>query len=463
MRGRPNKSSIGGRWAWYRLLAWALLFGCTGGSSEGFANPDSGSKALPNPLTLADAKLWADQASPGIMAAAQRVSRAWAAVAAARSTFMPQVYLDAGVTHFDGKETDLVGGTGARLEDSFYSSEVGARLDWVLFSGMSRYFNLVSARMERAVSEASYQDVRRLLMQSVAFSYHSALLAEANAAIARQDAEFNRQLSDETRKRFDAGAASRSDILNFDIRVARAQVELLRAENSLRTARTVLSELLGLPEAEFPVDIGFAATPTDLSGVTVPSLADSLGRARALRPDLAASEAGVLQLEAAVRAARGQYLPQVSLQAGYSERRDRNLAAGNSDAQGNYIGLAGTWQLFDGGARRADVRQLLAQAEEARMRHRELNLAVASEVRQKIDAATVAREEALLQSDIQEMTLKVRNLVRAEYRAGTATLTRLNEVQTDLVRANGVLALATIGFWQAMEDLDAAVGDNLPD
>ncbi|MBT7165579.1 MAG: hypothetical protein HN904_22570, partial [Victivallales bacterium] len=49
-----------------------------------------------------------------------------------------------------------------------------------------------------------------------------------------------------------------------------------------------------------------------------------------------------------------------------------------------------------------------------------------------------------------------RKLVRNEYVAGRASLTRLNEAQTDLVRAAGDLVKARIRYWQILEDVAAA-------
>lgn len=416
----------------------------------------------PNPLSLEAAKQWADQASPGIMAAAERIRQAEATVLAARSSYYPQLIADAGITHHDREDTDLVGG-GGQLDDSFYRSQVGIRIDWLIFDGLSRHFALAAAKIGQAREEASYNDARRLLMQAVAFSFHSALLAQENARIARQDAEFNRELSGETQKRFDAGAASRSEVLNFDIRFARANASLLQAERSLRTARTILAELMGLPLADLPGDMAFVPPGTDLAAVAIPDFATSIERARSSRPDLMAAAAAVEEIEAGIKSAQGAYLPELALQTGYSEQRDRNLAGGPLTGQGTYVGVAGTWNIFDGGARRGRIGQLHAQAGEAHQVKRQLLLAMASEIRQKIDAAKVAREEADLQADIYTMTLTARDLVRSEYNAGKANLTRLNEAQTDLIRADGVLSLARIAFWQAIEELAAATGANLPE
>ena len=60
----------------------------------------------------------------------------------------------------------------------------------------------------------------------------------------------------------------------------------------------------------------------------------------------------------------------------------------------------------------------------------------------------------------QELSKKQRDLVDEEYRAGNAELTRLNEAQRDLVRAETNLASSYIAIQNAKAQLDSAVGAN---
>ena len=59
-----------------------------------------------------------------------------------------------------------------------------------------------------------------------------------------------------------------------------------------------------------------------------------------------------------------------------------------------------------------------------------------------------------------EFSKKQRDLVDEEYRAGNAELTRLNEAQRDLVRAETNLASSYIAIQNAKAQLDSAVGAN---
>jgi outer membrane protein TolC len=61
------------------------------------------------------------------------------------------------------------------------------------------------------------------------------------------------------------------------------------------------------------------------------------------------------------------------------------------------------------------------------------------------------------------LTAKIRDHIEKAYRAGVATLTRLNEAQTDLVRAAGAEAASRINYLLALQQLKAASGRILDD
>ena len=302
--------------------------------------------------------------------------------------------------------------------------------------------------------------MQRLLLQGVALSYYDALLAREGMTIARRDRDFNRELSAETKKRFEAGTVSRGDVLNFDIRVAQADSSYLAAESDLFRARVALAELLGIPAASLPQGLEQAPLPGVLS-VPLPDLETELEYALANRPDYRQLLESRRRVEAERRAVRGDYLPRLSVGADYGWSRLSNPRFQDDQDASSSIGIAATWELFSGGSTRAFEARLHAQAREISQTIASLTHSIAAELRQRLDAIRVAREQVTLQQHIRDLTLETRDLVRSEYMAGHAGLTRLNEAQTDLVRAEGLLAQATIRHEQATELLAGASGRNL--
>jgi outer membrane protein len=86
----------------------------------------------------------------------------------------------------------------------------------------------------------------------------------------------------------------------------------------------------------------------------------------------------------------------------------------------------------------------------------QLTLAIQSAIHQSIATATATRTMSDRRKRSLALTERIRDHVEKAYRAGVETLTRLNEAQTDLVRASGAEAASRINYLLALQQLDAA-------
>jgi outer membrane protein TolC len=319
-----------------------------------------------------------------------------------------------------------------------------------------------AARHAEAGAGEDHRQARRLLVQGTALAFLNALLAEESMRIARQDADFNRELSNETRKRFDVGTAAKSEVLNFDIRTTQAESRHIAAELAFRSAKTALAELLGGPAAELPADLALAPPPDAELNSPLPEFDAEWAFAQRNRPDLVSLEHATAQLRSRHAAMRAEYLPRVTLQGGTGVARADDARFNWERDNSLYAGITATWDVFSGNSTLHARTELAARGREIEAQSDRLRLAIAAELRQQLDATAVARRQLTLSEQVSRMTSEVRDLVRIEYSAGRASLTRLNEAQTDLVRASGDLASARIRCWQASENLAAVTGRNLP-
>lgn len=405
-------------------------------------------------LTLAEAKRVALADNPSVAAAMARVDMADAVVRESLAAYFPTLTLTASARHTEFTPADLGGGPDASTSRLY---GVTGTASWLVFDGFARRFRVAAARHAESASAESARDVQRLLLQGVALSYYEALLARESMTIAARDRDFNRDLSRETKKRFDAGVVARSDVLNFDVRVARADSNYLEAENNLLNARVTLAQLLGVTAAELPSGVE-PAPLTEGIPESLPDLQAELAFAVAHRPDLLALQHTWRQVGAQRHATRGAFLPAVAVDAEYGWARESNLRFNHDRDATGAVGLSAEWELFSGGTTRAQEARLSAQERELCQDLDALRSAITAELRQRLDAIRLARQQAVLQERIRDMTRETRDLVRSEYLAGRASLTRLNEAQTDLVRAEGQLAVARIRYWQVSELLAGASG-----
>jgi outer membrane protein TolC len=403
------------------LLTITLGLGLGGSavrSGETDANP-----ALANPLSLEQARRLAVQDNPSMAASRARVEAAAEALGQVRSQLYPSI-----TANVSGVYNHEVPGNNT---DSLESYSAGVEASWLLFNGLQRKFDILAAGYRREAREQADREAQRLLLQSVTLVFNNALLASENMRISRQNADFNQELTNETQTRFDAGAAAKSEVLNFRIRTAEAESQHLGAQRDYNLYRHALAGLLALPEQVSPTDIEPAAPehviPEDWE---MPAFEDEFAYALTHRPDYLSTLHYEDAAGADLAAAKGAHWPRVALVGSYSVNRDENPRF------------------------RADERAATAESERVR-------LTVMTDVRDQLEALRVAYEQVLLQRQIYDMTTETRDLVRREYVVGRSSLTRLNEAQTDLVRASGNLARARIVFRQARSDLASATGRDL--
>jgi outer membrane protein TolC len=424
----------------------------SGGVPEAPGARGSGLPGIASPITVQAAQAVALRDNPGLAAAAARVRAAAAAYRQARSAFAPTITLGGDVSY----TRDTPAAQGGEGLEPFEAYGVDASLSWLLFDGFAREAQVLAARHGERASGQGYSDAQRLLLRAVSAAFNQVLFATENVRISREDADFNNELAEEVAKRLAVGAASRSELLNFRIRATAAEDRLLEFQRDERLARIALAELMGLRQAGRMQDVELAF-PGDVSP-ELPDLAAEVEGALGRRPDVLAQRETVALQAANVRAAQGQFWPTVAVQASYGESRVDNPRFNDDRDALAFLGVAATWDIFTGGRVAASVDQARAELRAAELALQGAEIAVAAAVRSEYETLASAQQRLALQRRIREMTAESKELVLKEYLAGKSSLTRLNEAQTDLVRAEGALVLARLRVVQAVENLAAATG-----
>jgi outer membrane protein len=176
------------------------------------------------------------------------------------------------------------------------------------------------------------------------------------------------------------------------------------------------------------------------------------------RPEKQALDAGRRALRQQVRARKSAYSPQVELVAGMDYENRNDMASDDMYNRESYVGVAASWELFTGGRRPGLVRETAAQLAALEESYSEVLLNIQSGIRQALENARVAFDTYQRSRQAQDLTIRIRDSVEKSYKAGMASLTRLNEAQTDLTRASGAAALSRIEYLQALERLAAETG-----
>ncbi len=402
--------------------------------------------------TLAEAKALALQRNPSIAQTQAGIERAAALLQEAEAAYWPTLDLNASITRWRDRASRPVRDYD---NNTRYSSGLGAQ--WLLFDGFQRKFATLGAKYGLESSTQAHYDVQRLLLQAVSSAFYAALLAQDNMEIARQDADFNAILLEDAKKRHAGGIAPPSEVLNFELQVGKARVDYIASERSWQSAIVVLAALLATSEDQIWRKVELVPPPAELLRHEI-SLPKLLAYALRQRPDLLMADNAILRSQAAVQAQRGSWYPRISLFSDYSYEREASLHFNKHLDRNVSFGVVLNWNLFEGHRTSAAVAAAEAELQSALQSRQSLLLEIESELRRNLLAWDSSRRQQVLQEDIFSTATRIRDLVHQEYLGGTTTITRLNEVQSDVTKSAAARSSSYVQVLNNLEQLAASSG-----
>ncbi|MFC1541851.1 TolC family protein [Candidatus Latescibacterota bacterium] len=181
---------------------------------------------------------------------------------------------------------------------------LGAALTQPLYVGGKVGTALKAAKIYRNISENSLETVRQGVVAGVVISFNNVILTKEMLTINRESlAQAERNLEN-VQSRYEAGTATKYDLLRAKVQVANRQPELLKVDNQLIIAYLNLKEILGI-SPDVPLNITGTLAEPDTSIFDISSLETALEN----RPDLKASKSSVDLYDKSIKIAKGNFLP----------------------------------------------------------------------------------------------------------------------------------------------------------
>ena len=404
----------------------------------------------PTPLTLRDAVEIALEKNPLRKAALAETQVAAADTQSARSFLLPHVTFSETATR--GNDPVYVFGSRLRqqrfTEADFalnrlnrplpfgnFSTRVGGT--WTLFDSFASWHSLTRAQVMNEAAQHQLDRTEEEVVFRVIESYNAVLLAAKQLDLASHASKTAQAIVDRSQGRFDSGLVVESDLLTAKVRLASRQQEAIRAKNNLALALAQLNTAMGIP-----LESAFELTQA-LSEPQVPalSLAELESRAVTSRPDL---KRVVDQQEAqrqSVSIAKSAFGPQVNAFAGWELDNPTFLAGGGGN---NWVGgLELKIDLFEGGAKRAELSRQRALAEKAVAMRQAATDGVRLEVRRAYyDVDANHQQVDVARSSITQAEDSLR-INQDRYETGLITI-------TDLLGAEEAALRSQTDYWTAV-------------
>jgi outer membrane protein TolC len=220
-----------------------------------------------------------------------------------------------------------------------------------------------SIRQAAALRDAGRGDVSRSRLElryAITEAYWNLAKARAEEQTVRESvAQLDSHLAD-ARKLLDQGMATHNDVLQAQMRLEDAKIELAGAENLHQISRVRLSQIIGLP---WNAMIEVQEPPLEQAQAPAEKLDEVIDKALASRPEILAARSRISAQEASVDLASSGLFPSVYLTGDYTLADPNPRVFPQSDQ------FVGTWSV--GIMASIDIGrypQALAQAEQARDR-----------------------------------------------------------------------------------------------
>ncbi|SRR5579862_55314 len=266
------------------------------------------SPAWADRFTLADALAMAYEHNPELEAQRAKVRQADDMVAEARGNYRPSV----GITGSYGyNRNNEVGLAGARLPSGpvqEFTPTVGrATLTQPVYTGGQAY-----AQVQRAIAlvrsaRADLLNAEQQILFAAAQAYMDTVRDAENLNLHRSDVDVLMRQRQATQTELDAGAATKTDLQEVDVRLAGSQADLAQAQSQLAQSRDNFERIIGRP----PETLEQAPPLPHLPGTQEQALAFALK----LSPRIQGAQANDKAAQYGVDNAVGALLPHASIQA----------------------------------------------------------------------------------------------------------------------------------------------------
>ncbi|HEY9644602.1 MAG TPA: TolC family protein [Coleofasciculaceae cyanobacterium] len=441
-----------------------------------YLNPDPNPLSFPTtpeevqiagtqPITLRQAIELAIRNTRSLQQSRLQLERAQAALRESEAQNFPTLQLQSGVGFQVDEQANAVRaitGTTTGFNGTTFNNSTTLNgtltATYNLFTAGQRSASIAAARGQVRAQELQLEADTEQLILDVTNNYYDLQQADEQVRISQASlTEAQRSLRDaQALER--AGVGTRFDVLQAEVDVANAQQDLTQQISAQEIARRQLVQQLSLSQS---IDIS-AADPIDVAGLWDLTLQDTIVLAFKNRAEL---EQQLVQREIAQQNRRGalaQLAPQISLSASYGFLRTLDSSTSpnfdgflsNARAQ---IGL--NWNIFDGGAARAQARQAesnIAIAENQFASNREqirfLIEQAYSTLRSSYDNIQVTSRAVLLATE----SLR---LARLRFQAGVGTQTDVLQQQTALTRSEVNRLTAILNYNRALASLKRQVSN----
>jgi len=306
-----------------------------------------------------------------------------------------------------------------------------------------------AASAELGATRADAQETENEVALKVHQLYYRVLISQLHYSATEARIKAAQDLQNERTEQVKYGSALDEDVIESHAQSLQAKQELLTTELQLSDLTMQLDDVTGLP----------LTTRLELDP-SVPGVRDTCEREECMKvalqshPEIVAAREELRKASAAVQLAKADYVPDITAFARYSYSSNVPFLAHNFGT----FGVELTYDLFDGGRRRAAVRESDAQVAEAKE-----NLArVTEDVELRLQVAynklQRTREMVQVSQELYALRAESSRVFAQQLQKGETLQSQLQNAVAQEFDAKTVLVQSQLDYIQARDEVTEAIG-----
>ncbi|MDQ7798765.1 MAG: TolC family protein [Candidatus Edwardsbacteria bacterium] len=316
----------------------------------------------------------------------------------------------------------------ATTYDAFYNAVEGGKNESYRTSlsasqsvvNLSQWADILGSYRSRQAAKSGYQQAMASLVYNVKAAYYNLVKLQKAMEVAEASVKQSEEQSKQAKLMYQLGSISQADMLKIQVRLMQSKIDLLNAQSAQLTGRQTIANILGLA-GEVRVGSEVAFPDTTQQAYTIESLDDKTIESN---PGYLSAQKNHQAKKSSAWAAYLSKLPSLSFS--YSYGYSDSMQFTNSDSWNAHdywnASLALSWNIFDGTASMARIRQARAQARAAEADMISARQSVYSELKQAQIGLKTAKEAVALVGDLLQQASEDYRLTNEKYKLGSASV-----------------------------------------
>ena len=414
-------------------------------------------------FTLGQAIITALQQNPTLLNAEQEIKRTKGVIIQVRAQALPQI----GATgEFQWTDPQLgtsgggiVGGAsaGQNLRSNlFYDIRViGTQL---IFNGTTPN-QIRGTFFQRDSAYFAFRNTLDQLIATVKTQFYQIVVNRELVTVNEENAHLLEAQWKDQQNRFEAGTVPRFNVLQAEVQYYNQLTPVITAQNNLRISKLQLAKTLGLyfqpmRGEEPPLEV-VGEMPYDVRTI---KLADAIEMGKERRPFLKQARANVLNQLQQVRAAAGQWLPNITTSGGGEWISSPVNSSWHDISKGWIATVQGSLPIWDSGSIAGQVIQQRALFSETKITYDDDVRQVELEIQQAYSNLQQNEELVTSQEKNVELADEALRLAKARLDAGAGVQLDVLNATVQLLTAQSTRLQALFGYNSSLAEFDRATG-----